>query len=113
MEHKNDINKKTVNHSVITEHRLEFNHDFDWDNSTILDIEKLYYGRLISEMINIKTHSSTINLQSDTEPLQHSYCESFNRKNKEIEDYTTIKKTYICLMLIFMYFCLTLLCSYF
>jgi len=82
MEHKKDISKKTVKHSVITEHRLQFNHDFDWDNPTILDKEKRYYRRLISEMINIKTHSNTINLQSDTELLQHAYCEIFNRLKK-------------------------------
>jgi len=31
LEHKNDINKKTGKHSVITEHRLDKNHEFDWD----------------------------------------------------------------------------------
>jgi len=50
-EHQKDINKKTSNHSVITEHRLEFNHEFEWDNLIILDKEKQYYRRLISEMI--------------------------------------------------------------
>jgi len=54
-EHRNDINKKTSKHSVITDHRLELNHEFDWDNPTILDKEKYYYRRLTSEMINIKT----------------------------------------------------------
>jgi len=43
------------NHSVITEHRLDINHDFDWENPIILDKEKQYYRRLIFEMINIKT----------------------------------------------------------
>jgi len=40
LEHKKDINKKTANHSVITEHRLEFGHEFDWDNPKIVDKEK-------------------------------------------------------------------------
>jgi len=82
MEHKKDINKTNGKHSVITEHRLECNHDFDWDNPTILDKEKQYYRRLISEMINIKIHSGTINLQSDTELLQQLYFEIFNRIKK-------------------------------
>jgi len=80
-EHRNDINKKTPNHSpslVITNHRLEFQHDFDWDNPSILDKEEKYYKRLISEMINIKTHKKAINLQSDTELLQQSYSEILN-----------------------------------
>jgi len=46
-EHKNDINKKASKHSVITDHRLELNHEFDWENPTILDKEKFYYRRLI------------------------------------------------------------------
>jgi len=38
------------------EHKLEFGHEFDWDNSKTVDKEKTkYYRRLISEMINIKT----------------------------------------------------------
>jgi len=39
-EHKKDINRKTSNHSVITEHRLDSNHDFDWENPIMLDKEK-------------------------------------------------------------------------
>jgi len=77
-EHRKDINKKTPNHSVITNHRLEFHHDFDWDNPSILDRENKYYKRLISEMINIKTQKNAINLQSDTELLQQSYSEILN-----------------------------------
>jgi len=68
-EHKKDINKKTSNHSVITEHRLNSNHEFNWENPIILDKEKQYYRRLISEIINIKTQNNTINLQSNTELL--------------------------------------------
>jgi len=45
-EHKRDINKKTSSHSVITEHRIEFDYDFDWENLKILDIEKHYQKRL-------------------------------------------------------------------
>jgi len=81
-EHKKDINRKTSNHSVISEHRLGSNHEFDWENPIILDKEKHYYRRLISEMINIKTHNNTINLQTDTELLQQSYLEILNRIKK-------------------------------
>jgi len=81
-EHKKDINRKTSNQSVLTEHRLGSNHEFDWENPTILDKEKQYYRRLISEMINIKTHNNTINLQSDTELLQQSYLEILSKIKK-------------------------------
>jgi len=67
-EYKKDI-KKTSNHSVITKHRLEYDHEFDWKNPKILDIEKHYNKRLLSEMINIKAQKNTINLQTDTECL--------------------------------------------
>jgi len=52
--HKKNI-KETSNHSVITEHRLEYDHEFDWENPKILDIEKHYNKRLLSEMINQST----------------------------------------------------------
>jgi len=72
-EHKKDINKKISNHSVITEHRIEFDYDFGWKNPKILDIEKHYQKRLISEVMNIKAQKKTINLQSDTKCI-HRDC---------------------------------------
>jgi len=77
-EHKNDINKKTGKHSMITEHNLNKNHEFDWDPE-ILDREKYYYRRLISETINIKSQKNTLNMQSDTELLQQTYVEILNK----------------------------------
>jgi len=47
-EHKKQINKLTTNKSVITEHRLNLNHDFKWDEVKILDKETVYNKRLIS-----------------------------------------------------------------
>jgi len=79
LEHKKDINKKNGKLSVISEHRLGNNHEFDWDNPKILDREKFYYKRLISEMINIKTQNNALNLQSDTELLQPTYVEILNK----------------------------------
>jgi hypothetical protein len=46
-----DINKKSGSFSVVLEHKLEFGHDFKWDNIEILDIEKSYNKRLISETL--------------------------------------------------------------
>jgi len=67
-EHKNDINKKASKHSVITDHRLELNHEFDWENR-----------RLTSEMINIKIQNNPLNLQSDTECLHYGYINILNK----------------------------------
>jgi len=42
-EHVSDINKKNGSPSVISEHRLNFNHDFEWENIKItLDNEQSY-----------------------------------------------------------------------
>jgi len=61
--------------SVITEHRLKFSHDFDWENVEILD-EKVYFNkRLISEMIYIKKQQKGLNLQKDTELLDPIYSD--------------------------------------
>ncbi|XP_077277990.1 uncharacterized protein LOC143906075 [Temnothorax americanus] len=48
--HRNHINWSTPNHPVITAHRLEWNHDFNWNNVEILDNKSYCYKRLISEI---------------------------------------------------------------
>jgi len=66
-EHRNHIRRNTSQISVITEHRLK--HDFDWENVKILDKEVYSNKRLISEIIFIKKQSKVLNLQRDTELL--------------------------------------------
>ena len=39
--------------STISEHRLQFERDFDWINIKILDNERYIGKRLVSEMLNI------------------------------------------------------------
>jgi len=41
-EHRNQINRKSTNTTVITEHRLRHNHDVDWLNTKILDSERFF-----------------------------------------------------------------------
>lgn len=53
-EHKKDVRKNSGNLSIISCHRLETSHEFDWENTKILDHEQSYNKRLISEMIHIK-----------------------------------------------------------
>jgi len=72
-EHCNNIKLDKSKHSVITEHRLNFDHDFDWENIKILDTESNYNKRLISEMLHIKEQKKGINSQKDTEFLDKSY----------------------------------------
>jgi len=53
-EHSSDIRKKNRYPSVISKHRLSLNHNFDWHNVRIIDIERSYHKRPISEMVHIK-----------------------------------------------------------
>jgi len=43
---------------IFAQHIYKFNHEFDWDNTQILDFETNYNKRLISEMIHIKEQKS-------------------------------------------------------
>ncbi|KYN16304.1 hypothetical protein ALC57_11444 [Trachymyrmex cornetzi] len=58
--------------NVITEHWLQEEHDFDWDNVAILDEEPHYRKRSISEMIFIRRQTHGLNLQ-DMEGLLKAY----------------------------------------
>jgi len=77
-EYKNYISRNTSTHSVITEHRLQFKHDFDWEEDEILNMKRNFNKRLISEMINIKFQKNGINLQIDIEALDRAYFSYFN-----------------------------------
>ncbi|KYQ51473.1 hypothetical protein ALC60_09424 [Trachymyrmex zeteki] len=55
-EHVSNINKK-----VITSHRIDQNHNFDWDNVEILDREAFFNKRLISKMVHIKRQTHGLN----------------------------------------------------
>ena len=71
-EHDNDI-KKVSNPSVISSYRINYGHQFDWKNVTILDCETSYKKRLISEMVFINRQINGLNKQEDTELLSDSY----------------------------------------
>ena len=78
-EHKNHIRWNTSTRNVITEHRLQEGHDFDWNNVTILDEEPYYRKRLISEMIFIRRRTDSTcrriwrGFSKPTSQLQTSY----------------------------------------
>jgi len=72
-EHRNYIRRKSTQSSVITDHRLQSNHEFDWDDVEVLDEKKNYKKRLISEMIHIKKQPNGLNFQNDTDLLDSIY----------------------------------------
>ena len=67
-----DIKNKN-NESIVSQHQINFNHEFDWNNVLIVDSESDYKKRLISEMIHIKCHQNNINKKEDIHTLNHNY----------------------------------------
>jgi len=76
--HLNDIKKSTGTLSVVSDHRLKLNHDFNWDEVRILDKEPSWKKRIVSEMIHIKKQKCGINKHSDTEFLPENYLPIIN-----------------------------------
>ena len=68
-EHK----KCTKIESVVSNHMVSTGHQFDWENVRILDREKDFKKRLISEMVHIKIAKNTINRKEDIDNLSHVY----------------------------------------
>jgi len=77
-EHRNHIRRNSTQPSVITDHRLNSKHEFDWDNARVLDKETNYNKRLIAEMIYIKKQKQGLNAQIDTELLDPIYNNLFS-----------------------------------
>ena len=77
LKHHNYIPRKTSISLVITDHRLQHDHKFDWDNVWILDRER-HFKRLTSKMLHIETQEMSLNLQMDTEFLDHVYTSALD-----------------------------------
>ena len=60
---------------MITKHRIEFEHDFDWENVAILDEERFLNKCLISECLHILMQQNSLNLRSDTESVHQTYIQ--------------------------------------
>ena len=73
------IRHNTFVPSVITEHRQQYDHDFQWDKVKIFDENRNYKKRLISEMLNIKKQKNSLNLQTDMEGLHRAYIPIVNK----------------------------------
>ena len=80
-EHKKNINRHPKYHNVVTQHRLDFGHEMDWNKPRILDIETNWYRRLTSEMLHIKSNNCTLNAQTDTKKLSDIYKATIKYRN--------------------------------
>lgn len=72
-EHKTNIKRQPEQLSIVSTHRLDLDHDFNWNDVSILDEETYYYKRIISECLHIQSNRGTINIASDTELLSPCY----------------------------------------
>ncbi|EZA56794.1 hypothetical protein X777_03199 [Ooceraea biroi] len=72
-EHRSDISKDDNCRSVVSKHRALKDHNFDWCNTKILHHENHRRKREIAEMVFIKKHSNSINMQKDMEDLPAAY----------------------------------------
>jgi len=71
-EHSNNVKLHKSLHSVISKHRLELEHEFDWTKPNILHSETFLRKREIAEMFYIKKFNNTINLHKDTYNLNNN-----------------------------------------
>jgi len=58
---------------VISNHHVENNHVMNWGEVKIVDKERSYTKRIISEMIYIKKQTKGLNKQSDIDLLPETY----------------------------------------
>ena len=76
-EHKN----KKSTESVVCQHQVNYNHEFNWEESKIIDQESNYKKRLTSEMIHIKSNHNGINKKEDIYTLNKIYFPIFKLIN--------------------------------
>lgn len=79
-EHKNNFNRNSYYHSVLSKHKKEFvGHDFDWENVEILHCESNEIKREFMEMLYIKKEKElAINLKTDLTKLNNCYDSMIN-----------------------------------
>ena len=52
---------------------MSYNHEFNWEETEIIDQESNYKNRLTSEMIHIKSNHKSINKKGDIYTLNKIY----------------------------------------
>ena len=73
-EHRKNINLLNPKyHSVITKHRIENEHNFNWEKVLIKDKEINTYKREISKMIFIKNNKQSLNTQREIAKFNDTY----------------------------------------
>lgn len=71
-QHKYDIKKDPSLYTSLTKHRVESNHNIDFDKTSIISLQKNPQKRLILEMIHI-SNNNTMNTKNDVQKLSSIY----------------------------------------
>lgn len=71
--HENSCQGKNADKTALKEHHSNNGHNFDYNNTKILETERDEKKRLIKEMLQIKKERNSINYRTDIEKLSHLY----------------------------------------
>ena len=83
MEHKREFDNKYKD-SIFYKHQLRTNHDFDFNDTKILDTESNYYKRTFSEMSHIQNHQKNLNRKQNTQHLKYFFKNTLNLIKKRV-----------------------------
>ena len=72
-QHKSSIKITNSNKTALSEHCINLDHTFDFDNTKILCKENNQYKRYILEMLYIKNSKNSINFKTDYQNLSNVY----------------------------------------
>ncbi|XP_015511566.2 uncharacterized protein LOC107218257 [Neodiprion lecontei] len=72
-EHKRNIHEHEDNYTALTRHSIDFYHSFNYSQASIIDVEPLYYDRLLLEMCSIVAHPNSVNRKQDIEHLSNIF----------------------------------------
>ena len=69
----NEYRNKKSPDFVMNVHKNKYKHMFDWENPDILDFERHWFKRSISEMLYIKSNKYSVNKKKDIAMLSNVY----------------------------------------
>lgn len=72
-EHDKNVNRDAKEHTALTKHKIEKDHQFNYDNVVVLAREKHEKKRQIHEMCHIVREKTSVNLRSDVNNLCATY----------------------------------------
>lgn len=82
-EHKNSVIKNNPEKSALVHHSITHNHQFDFENSHILEREANYRKRMLLEELHIKSSRNWVNSKSiETKNVSDIYLSIPRRANK-------------------------------